>query len=80
MHKPIGDVKTFINKKLKLIRRYMPVIVAVGTLRQEDHEFKGQPGLHSRTLPQKPKDWDWKSVLARDLGWFTNTTTTQEEG
>jgi hypothetical protein len=33
----------------------MPVIPALRRLRQEDHEFKGQPGLYSKTVSQKKK-------------------------
>jgi hypothetical protein len=34
-----------------------PTIPALRRLRQEDHKFEGQPGLHTDNLPEKQTSW-----------------------
>jgi hypothetical protein len=49
----------------------MLVILALGSLSQEDHKFKGRlgyrvsskPGLYKKTLSQKTKSWGSTSVV-----------------
>jgi hypothetical protein len=42
--------------KRSIVPHVVAIIPALGKLRQEDHEFKAQPGLHSETLRIKQKN------------------------